>query len=1090
MRAPSRVLSGAVATAIVAGSVTALGAGKADPPVAAPDCGQTRVVEFEVGEGTWTSLDVSPDGKTIVFDLLGDIYALPIEGGRARLLAGGPAWEHQPRFSPDGREIAFASDREGMMNLWVMEADGSGVRPVTQERKQAISTPTWTPDGGSIVFRKHVLDPLGLELWTQHRSGGTGVALTARDKVRGPEGPCVSPDGRYLYFSSRVAGEYSFYENTFVVRNQLQRLDLNTGETVRLTFGPGGGFRPTLSRDGRLLAYARRAEHRMELRVRDLSTGEDRLLAPSIDLERTFGLSQEGVFPGYAFTPDGRSVILTIDGQIHRIGVADRSDRVIPFRAPVRQTLAELVRPKLRIPDEQVSVSVIRWPALSPDGRQLAFSSLGKLWIMDLPGGVPRRLTSSPEAEYAPRFSPDGAWIAYTTWSDAARGGHLRLISPDGKRNRQLTSVPREYQNPAWSPDGTRIAFVVGNGGLIQLQIERDMDFSHEVRWIAATGGPDQIITNWKRSLAEIAHPELYFSADGGRIFYAEVAPGEPDKRALVSVRLDGAEKTRHLVFPSGDQVAVSPDGQRLAIIRAASLYVVSLPGPGAQAIPIALEGGSALTVTRIARGGVSYVRWEDPDSLVWTVANRLWRVRLQDGGRPGGPEMVTQVALTVPSARPRGTLAFTDARIVTMENNVVLERGTVIIRENRIEAVGPSDQVRPPAGAVTVDAGGRTVIPGLVDTHAHVHLLAYDTYPQQSWKHVMTLAYGTTTAYDPYSRTVEAFELRDMLDSGVLVGPRLFSSGSALEGRFMGGAWALTIEDIEHAREVVQGFAAYGAGPLKEYSQQRRDQRQYLAQAAREAGVGLAGEPNSDFVRRTSMVLDGFTAVEHSFTVPVREDVMRLWAQSGTCHTPTFAIPDGGAGLLDYFTAQVRPEEMGKIRRFAPQGHVEEYRHWRVVPREDLYFLEQARMATELSRAGGCSTVGSHSTRVGLGMHWEIWARVLAGAKPMEALRDATLAGARKLGLEHELGSLKPGKRADLLVLTADPLADIRNTTAVEYVVKDGLVYDAESMDQLWPKRKRLDRFFWQTEEDVQRTRPPERHYQGWSAASAPATR
>jgi imidazolonepropionase-like amidohydrolase len=466
----------------------------------------------------------------------------------------------------------------------------------------------------------------------------------------------------------------------------------------------------------------------------------------------------------------------------------------------------------------------------------------------------------------------------------------------------------------------------------------------------------------------------------------------------------------------------------------------------------------------------------------LWSVANNLWRTKLRDGGQPTDAESVIRVGLAVPSAAPDGTIAFTDARIVTMDPALVLERGTIVVKNDRIVAVGPSDEVRPGPEAVTVDCRGRTIIPGLIDTHAHVHLLAYDTYPQQSWKHVMTLAYGTTTAYDPYSRTVEAFELRDMMDSGALVGPRLYSSGSALEGRFMGGAWAVVIEDLDHARALVQGYAAYGAGPLKEYSQQRRDQRQYLAQAARETGVGLTGEPNSDFVRRTSMMLDGFTAVEHSFTVPVHEDVLRLWAESGTCHTPTFAIPDGGAGLLDYFTAQVRPEEMKKIRRFAPPGHVEEYLRWRVLPREEWYFIDQARMANELSRAGGCSTVGSHATRVGLGMHWEIWARVLGGATPLEALKDATMAGAHKLGLESELGSLKPGKRADFLVLSADPLADIRKTEAIEYVVKNGLVYDAESMDQLWPDRRRLNRFFWQTEEQAQSTRAPERNYSGWS--------
>jgi hypothetical protein len=308
-----------------------------------------------------------------------------------------------------------------------------------------------------------------------------------------------------------------------------------------------------------------------------------------------------------------------------------------------------------------------------------------------------------------------------------------------------------------------------------------------------------------------------------------------------------------------------------------------------------------------------------------------------------------------------------------------------------------------------------------------------------------------------------------------------MLSAGSAILGRIPALPFFAPVEDLAHARDLVRGHAAYGMEILKEYSQQRRDSRQYLVQAARELGLGIVGEPNSDLARRVTMVLDGFTAAEHSFNLPVQSDLIRLFAASGTCHTPTLAIPDGGAPLIDYFTARMTPGDHDKIRRLFPPNHVDDYRRWRVEPRDELWFVSQAAAATALSRAGGCSTVGSHSTRVGIGMHWEIWARVLAGATPLEALRDATFSGAHKIGLEDQLGSLRAGKLADFLVLEGNPLVDIEAIRSIEYVVKNGFVYDGESMDALWPERKQRSRFFWQTEAEYQAARARVPDFSRW---------
>jgi Tol biopolymer transport system component len=1043
--------------------------------------GPTRTIEFETDEGTWMSVDVSPDGRTLVFDLLGDIYTLPIEGGEATLIAGGPAWEHQPRYSPDGTFVAFASDRGGMMNLWLMRPDGQDRRQITHEDRQAISMPEWAPDGRSLIVRKHVHSPMGIELWRVAPEGGLGVRLTDRGKVRAPEGAALSPDGRFLYFSSKVGNEFSYYHEGFVSRHQLQRLDLDGGGVIRLTFAYGGGFRPAVSPDGRLLAYARREERGTALHLRDLETGADRVLVAPITRDNSVLSPQEGVLPGYAFTADGRSIVLSMRGELHRVDLADGRDRKIPLRVRVRQEVGELVRPKTRLDDERVQVRAIRWPTLSPDGRQLAFSALGKLWLMDLPAGTPRRLTSDSWREYAPAFSPDGSWIAYTTWSDLEGGGHLRLVSPDGRRRRQLTTTPRQYVNPAWSRDGSKLGFVVGSGGLDELQVEQDAAFDLELRWMPAAGGESRHVGHWRRPFGEVAHPELFFGPDGERLYYTEAAPDRETgptaqhvTRTLVSSRLDGTDRRGHATYLPGDRVALSPDGRRLAIVRATGLYVVPVPDL-MTAVDVGPEGTAALPVTVVTKNRVSFVRWLDDETLMWSQANRVSRARVGDG-RVDGTQTVSEVNLTLPGARPEGRIAFRNARLVTLRGDEVIEQGVIVVDDNRIAAVGSVDGVSIPEGTPVVDVSGATIIPGLIDTHSHLYSRPHDTYPQQSWKHVITLAYGFTTTYEPSSPTAEIFDLRAMVASGELLGPRVLSSGDILEGRFLAWSVAPRIETLADAERVVRGYAAYGADVLKEYGQQRRDQRRFLATAARRSGVGITGEPNIDSVRRLSFVLDGFTSIEHSFTVaPSYDDVIQLVARSGTCHTPTLSIPDGGPGLLDHYTAERDYVSDPKVRRFTPEGLVDEYRRWRVVPESERYFLKQAAVANAIVKAGGCSTIGSHSVRVGPGNHWEMWARVDAGATPLDALRAATIQGAYKIGLEAELGSLEPGKLADFLVLQADPLADIRNTTRITYVVKNGFVYDAESMTELWPQRRRLDRFFWQTDDQFRRWAAPE---------------
>ncbi|MDH5588926.1 MAG: amidohydrolase, partial [Gemmatimonadota bacterium] len=224
----------------------------------------TKDVSFPVSEGTWMDLDVSPDGSTIVFDLLGDIYTLSIAGGEATRISGGPAFEFQPRFSPDGTRIAFVSDRDGLNNVWTMAPDGSDPKQVTTEKERDVNSPTWSPDGEWIFARKHFVFSRSLgagEIWMWHRTGGSGLQVSDRPNEQQDQGePAVSPDGEWIYFSQDVTEgpffQYNKDPNPGIYA--ILRRNLETGEQETVIRGAGGAIAPTPHPDGRRLAFVRR----------------------------------------------------------------------------------------------------------------------------------------------------------------------------------------------------------------------------------------------------------------------------------------------------------------------------------------------------------------------------------------------------------------------------------------------------------------------------------------------------------------------------------------------------------------------------------------------------------------------------------------------------------------------------------------------------------------------------------------------------------------------------------------------------------------------------------------------------------------
>src|SRR5258707_4601874 len=431
-----------------------------------------KKIEFTTDEGTWMSLDVSSHGKTIVFDLLGDIYTLPVSGGEAKRIIGGLSFESQPKFSPDGKKIAFISDRSGAENLWLADADGSNPKALTKGRNQLFLSPSWTADGQYVIASRSG-DAIGtFAPWMYHRDGGSGVQIGQPDPPPLPPGSgqpqpirrnrfgaVASPDGRFIYYAQRN-GTFSY--NAQFPLWQIVRFDRDTSEASPITNAQGSAMRPLLSPDGKKLVYATRFEGSTALRVRDLDTSEERWLINNVTRGDQESRGTRDLMPGYCFMPDGKSLIVPANGKIQRVDFETGKSTNIPFTAKVEAEIAPRVYFENRVDDSTtVRARLIRWPAMSPDGKRVVFSSLNKLWIADLPSGTARRVTDSQAGEFIPAWSPDGRYIAYVTW--ARDGGQIYRVPAGGGSPEALTRRSAYYSSPVYSPDGSKIVFVSGS---------------------------------------------------------------------------------------------------------------------------------------------------------------------------------------------------------------------------------------------------------------------------------------------------------------------------------------------------------------------------------------------------------------------------------------------------------------------------------------------------------------------------------------------------------------------------------------------------------------------------------------------------
>lgn len=544
-----------------------------------------------------------------------------------------------------------------------------------------------------------------------------------------------------------------------------------------------------------------------------------------------------------------------------------------------------------------------------------------------------------------------------------------------------------------------------------------------------------------------------------------------------MSVGLNGEEPREVFNLKYVDSVAISPDGKWVAFTELFNAYVAPMPATGGS---IELNKDTkAIPVTQVSRDVGSYLHWSaDSRRLHWMVGRDYFSRDLADSFAflPGAPKELPKpgdlkgvdVGLSLPTDQPDDVIAFVGGRVITMRDahtrQDVIEDGVVLVRGHSIEAVGANGAVKIPADARVIDVAGKTLMPGLVDVHAHAAHFGGGVVPQQNWAYYANLSFGVTAMHDPSATTEFVFSQAELVKAGAMVGPRIYSTGTILYGA--DGDFKAVINSQEDARSHLRRMKAHGAFSVKSYNQPRRDQRQWVNTAARELGMLVVEEGGSTFFHNLTMVLDGATGVEHNLPVaPLYKDVTTLWSHTDVTNVPTLVVSYGGLSGERWWYARDAVWEEPRLNRFFPRETLDALAIRReTAPDWDYWHIEVAKAKKALRDSGVRIGVGGHGQMQGLAPHWELWMLTQGGFSNFEALRAATFDGADYIGFAKEFGSLEAGKRADLVVLDGNPLEDIRASAATRYVMANGRLFDvANDMAEIGGQQRPAPEFYWQ---------------------------
>ena len=1028
------------------------------------------------------------------------------------------------------------------------------------------ASPIWSGDG------QYVFASRTGQLWMYHKDGGSGLQMTGlradgAPAAGGPPAPqhlgaALSSDPRYLWVNVSGNVPSTFLATTVpewppvqsddelhidgggrsnprrLGQYQIGQFDRESGRTLVRSHEADGAFRPVPSPDGKWLVYAVRHDGREGLKLRDLTTNEDRWLIMDVQRDNTQGggTNDRDIYPGSAFTPDSRSLITSFGGKIWRVAIPSGDVTAVPFTADVDQQMGPLAKFAYPINDSVLTVTQIRGARPSPNGQRLAFTALDVLYVGELTaarGGVgaqkiaignPRRLTPGGMVEHSPVWSPDGRYIAYVTWTDTA-GGNIYRVAADGNgRPERLTRLSAYYDKLAYTRDGSRIMAVRGSR---QQRMRNFEDFGSlgngaelEYVTIPAAGGDAARVTWIGAGASQEGRNVPHIGPDSTRMYVWAGTEG------LISMRFDGTD--RKVVVrvtgppppaqplppgatpqppPPPDEVLLSPDGRRALVHADNNVYLITVPPVAGQAAAVSVTAGSVVPTTRLTKVGGDFIGWQNDsraafysigrsffsynltlgDSLVRDSVSRAENTPPPAGGGAGGaaggaagaagapgaagaatdsvkkPTMVYEaqrydVEIKAPKDKPRGTVVLRGARIITMKGDEIIPNGDILVTDNRIVGIGARGSVSIPRGTKEIDVGGKTIIPGFVDIHAH-NWFGWGVHRDQVTQLLAGLAYGVTTQRDPQTSSSDILTYSDLMETGALIGPRLYSTGPGIFSQD-------NIKSLDEARDVVRRYADhYNTQTIKQYLAGDRKVRQWVIMAAKEMGLTTTTEGGSNLTMNLTLMQDGYPGLEHAMPIfPLFKDVVQLEAASGITYTPTLIVGYGGPTGLTYWLTHYNVDDDKKLRHFTPHEELDSWKQLQFYRDDQYIFKGHAEQLAKMVNNGGRVGLGSHGELQGLGVHWELWMMASGGMKNHDALRAATFFGADAIGLAKDVGTLEVGKMADLQVLDKNPLEDIKNTNTIRYVMKNGRVYEGNTLNEIWPRQRPMPKQWWMT--------------------------
>lgn len=1045
-----------------------------------------RTIEVKTTEGTGMNVDISPDGKTLVFDLLGEIFIMPATGGKARQLTSGIAVNAKPVWSPDGSKIAFLTDQSSQqydlrtedtighlgepMYLKIIDSFGKKlpvlkkVTPVSNEG--AVGEVSWATNQ-ELIFGK-----------CRYSLSGKKDFLPALNFIRSIS--TLNTNEVHLQFIKTI-NKQTFWD--------LYKVDFNNGKrtpffpdfnasfdsvcNIRvgasenwLTYLSGsdlGGGNHLGGRIDELIIYDKRSSTRRSIAKLNIKyPGDCR-------------------YQRYAFSKDEQYLYIGYEGKIHRINLLSGENKIIPFQVTAKIQMGSFNYNKVKLDNsDNVKARYISSAERRPDGKQIVFTAFNRIYLLDILLGVAKQINSLSFAQFNPSYSPDGRWIAFVTYDTATSMGDVwRIPVEGGGLPEKLTDISGHYIRPIWTPDGKNVIVLRSAD-----KNYRKMG-SHFIEQIEVASKSKRIITNDAGGGGPVS-----ISLDGQRIYYStndaySLFGPSPNRQTnifplLWSINIDGTGK-KVAAIGRGDDVgrflnlSVSPDEKFLLFEKNMATFIASFDKNSTEPSRI-YDKDSAISVARILQTSLGPKWKQGGQALSWVFGDQFFEASLKTFYKEGigklvkktparkfesfsdiplSPETQTALSASLPFYKGVGEILFQNASIITMHGEKIFAEGDLLVRNGRIAAIGESGKLKITSRTKILDCTGKTIVPGFIDAHYHDGFVTHNSYSGDAIQplNLVDFSFGITNLRDP-AGSIGLFGLNELISSGGIVGPRMFGVGAAIRN-------SEQVNSQEEADRIVSNFRKLGATGIKEYNRGSRLEEQWLQKAAYREKLNITHECPRLLLHYLAMAKDGTTGNEHAPNWgDVYDDVLQFYTRSKIFITPTVHAYSKGSNVLwfsglTYFKQRLMNEPDKKMELYNVQKKVALYGTMDR-PLDTSFFMEQLRVIGKLRKYGAKIVASSHSNLPGIGLHFEMEAFTMGGMSNFQALESATIVAAEALGIQDYLGSIEVGKIADIVVLDKNPLDNIQNSKSIRYVMKDGILYDGDTLDTIWPEKKR----------------------------------